>query len=520
MKALMLATLLCVLGFSVAAEEPVRGGTLVVGLSQAPRHLNNAVQSGSATASPAAQLFASPLRFDDKWNPQPYLAESWELTSDKTALTLHLRKDAVFHDGTPVTSEDVAFSVLAVRDNHPFKSMLEAVERVDTPDPTTAIIRMKVPQPAILLAMSPPLMPIMPKHVYGDGQDLRSHPANLKVVGSGPFKLVEFKAGTQIVMERFDKFFLTGRPYMDRLIYKVMPDSATALLELERGDIQMMGFFNRVLEIEQASKATNLAVTREGYAGIGGVNWLAFNLKKKPFDDVKVRQAMSYAIDRDFIVRALHRGLSKTATGPIHSSSPFYSADVQTYPINLKKAEQMLDEAGLPRGKDGVRFRTTIDYYPGDEDGQKKIAEYLKAQFKRVGIEVEVRNAPDFPTWAKRMGAHDFEISMDAGYNWGDPSIGVHRTFLSNNIRDLVWTNTQSYINPKVDELLGLAAQEVDLAKRKDEYAQFQKIITNDIPVTWIVELPFHTIYNKRVGNVPTTVWGPASPLDEVYLRP
>ena len=361
-------------------------------------------------------------------------------------------------------------------------------------------------------------MPILPKHVYGNG-DIMTNPANTQVVGSGPFKLERYKAGDEIDLARFDKFFIPDRPYLDKLIFKIIPDSATTLLEMQRGDVQMTAFFSRVLELEQAAKDPNLAITKDGYVGIGAVDWLAFNLKKKPFDDVRVRQALSYAIDRNFIQKALHRGLSKIATGPIPSTSPFYSSDVHTYPLNLKLAEKMLDEAGLPRDSTGVRFKATLDYYPGDEDGQKKVAEYLKPQFKKIGVEIEVRNSPDFPSWAKRMGAHDFELSMDAGYMWGDPAIGIARTFLSTNIRDLVWTNTQSYVNPKVDQLLEAASHEVDLSKRKELYAQFQKIITEDIPVTWIVELPQHTIYNKKVGNVPRTIWGAASPMDEVYLN-
>src|SRR5690606_6737814 len=133
-----------------------------------------------------AQLFASPLRYDAEWKPHPYLAESWELADDGKSLTLHLRKDAVFHDGKPVTSEDVAFSIMAIKKNHPFQTMFAPVEQVETPDPHTAVIRMNQPHPAILLAMSPALCPIMPKHIYDDGQDLKSHPRNSQdVVGSG-----------------------------------------------------------------------------------------------------------------------------------------------------------------------------------------------------------------------------------------------------------------------------------------------------------------------------------------------
>ena len=141
--ALVAATTLFMATSAFAQDAPTKGGTLVFSLSQAPRTLNNAIQSGSATDVPAAQLFASPLRFDESWNPQPYLAEKWELSPDQKTLTLHIRHNAFFHDGTPITSEDVAFSVLLVRDHHPFKTMLESVESVDTPDQYTAVIRMK-----------------------------------------------------------------------------------------------------------------------------------------------------------------------------------------------------------------------------------------------------------------------------------------------------------------------------------------------------------------------------------------
>jgi len=206
------------------AQEPQRGGTLIVGSTQVPRHLNGAVQSGIATAMPSTQLFASPLRFDDQWKPQPYLAESWKLAEDGKSLTLNLRRNAVFHDGKPITSADVAFSIMAIKANHPFQTMLGPVEKVDTPDPYTAIIRMNAPHPAILLAMSPALAPILPRHIYGDGADLKTHARNsADVVGSGPFKLTEFRAGQRIVMERFDKFFLPGRPYLDKLVFNIVP---------------------------------------------------------------------------------------------------------------------------------------------------------------------------------------------------------------------------------------------------------------------------------------------------------
>ena len=175
----------------VQAQEPRYGGRLVISSgSGEPRHFNSALVSGSATAMIGAQIFASPLRYDAHWTPYPYLAETWDLSEDGLALTLNLVKGARFHDGHPITSADIAFSIMAVKTHHPFKSMFAPVEKVDTPDEFTAVIHLSHPHPAILLTMSPPFLPILPKHIYGDGQDLSTHPANTSPVGSGPFKFL------------------------------------------------------------------------------------------------------------------------------------------------------------------------------------------------------------------------------------------------------------------------------------------------------------------------------------------
>ena len=505
---------------AVAQEQPKRGGTFVVGSTQTARHLNGAVQSGVATAMPSTQLFASPLRFDDKWNAQPYLAESWKLAEDGKALTLNLRKGAVSHDGKPITSADVAFSVMAIKANHPFQTMLGPVERVDTPDPQTAIIRMSTPHPAIVLAMSPALCPILPKHIYGDGQDLKTHPRNsTNVVGSGPFKLVEFQSGQRIVMERFDKYFLPGKPYLDKVIINVNPDVSTLMLDLERGSIQMMPFVTSPTDLKRLATDKQIALTPKGYEGIGALNWLAFNLERKPVSDLKVRQAIAYAIDKNFVTKALMGGFAKVSDSPIAPGGPFSSADVNRYPPDLKKAAALLDQAGYPAGAGGERFKLTIDYLPGADSQQKIVAEYVRAQLKKIGITVEVRTSADFPAWAKRIAAHDFDMTMDSVFNWGDPVIGVHRTYLSTNIKPIIWTNTQSYINPKVDELLNTAGGILEPTKRKAYYETFQKIVTEELPILFVNVVPFHTATTRNVGNVPMTIWGPMSPYDEVYLK-
>lgn len=508
------------LALPASAQAVKEGGTLVIGTPQAPRHLNGAVQSGIATALPSTQIFASPLRFDDKWNPQPYLAESWKLSDDAKSLTLNLRKNAVFHDGKPITSADVAFSIMAIKANHPFSTMLGPVEKVDTPDPYTAIIRMATPHPAIVLAMSPALAPILPKHIYGDGADLKNHPRNSQeVVGSGPFRLTEFKPGQRIVLEKFDKFFLPGKPHLDKLIISITPDTQSLVLGVERGDIQMLPYAVGSVDLKRLKNNPNLQITDRGYEGIGSINWLALNTAKKPLNDVNVRKAIAFAIDKNFITKSLMGGFATMADGPIVPSSPFAVPDLVKYPVDLKKSAEMLDAAGYKAGANGERFKLSIDYLPGSDEQQKNVAEYLRSQLKKVGVTVEVRASADFPAWAKRIAAHDFDMTMDNVFNWGDPVIGVHRTYLSTNIKPIIWTNTQSYSNPKVDELLNAAGTIVDPVKRKAYYAAFEKIVTDEVPIVFINLTPYHTVASKKVGNVPTTIWGPASPMDDVYLK-
>lgn len=502
-----------------AQETPKSGGTLVMAFPQTPRHLNSAVQSGVATAVPASQIFASPLRYDDKWQPQPYLAETWKLSDDGKSLTLNLRKDAVFHDGKPITSEDVAFSLMAIKKNHPFDSMLAPLEKVETPDKYTAILLMNKPHPAIVLAMSPALAPILPKHIYGDGQDLKTHPRNSKdVVGSGPFKLATFEPGRRVMLEKFDKYFLKGKPYLDKIVIDVTPDVTPTIVGFERGTVQMLPFFSNTTDLKRLQENKQIVITPKGYEGVGAMNWLAYNIKDKALSDVRVRKAIAYTVDMNFINKALNGGYSQSANGPIVPSSPFATKDLETYPVDLKKAAALLDEAGFKVGPDKTRMKLTLDFVPGTAN-TKTLAEYLRAQLKKVDVAAEVRTSADFPSWAKRMADHDFQLSIDTVFNWGDPVIGVHRTYLTSNIKNQVWTNTQSYSNKKVDELLEQAGQEIDPAKRKELYAQFQKIVADELPVRFLNLVPYHTLTRANVGNVPTSIWGPVSPMDDVYLK-
>jgi peptide/nickel transport system substrate-binding protein len=500
------------------ADEPKKGGTLVMSAPQTPRHLNPAVQSGTATGAPGAQLFAAPLRYDENWEPQPYLAESWDVSDDGLTVTLNLVKGATFHDGEPITSSDVAFSVKTVQENHPFKTMFAPVESVETPDDNTAVLKLSEPHPALLLAMSSQLLPIIPEHVYGDGQDPKKHPQNSEnVVGSGPFKLVEFKRDQHIILERNENFFMEGRPYLDKIVMRIIKDPSARAIAIENGELHLAAFEQSAQNINRIKRADGVSATADGYAAIGPIAWLAFNTVREPTSDVNVRKAIAYAIDRNFITKAIMLGTAEPALTGIHPGSPFYEPDVESYDVDLKKANQILDDAGYEKGADGMRFKLTVDYGWPDV---KAVAEYVRPQLKKIGIDVTVRAAPDFPTWAKRISSHDFDMTWDVVFNWGDPVIGVHRTYQSSNIKEgVIWSNTQSYSNPEIDELMEAAGKETDQEKRKELYSKFQKILADELPVYWAYALPYHTFHSDKVGNVPAGIWATSSPLDLVYLK-
>ena len=489
------------------------GGTLIIGSTQVPRHLNGTVQSGYATAVPGTQLNASPLLYDDEYNPMPYLAERWGISDDGLAVTLHLVEDAVFHDGEPITSADVAFSILTVQANHPFRPMYAPVTSVDTPDAHTAVINLSQPHPAILLAMSPGLLPIIPKHIFDDGQDMKTHPRNTEdFVGSGPFRLAQFEAGTIIRMERFDDFFIEDTPCLDEIVMEITPDPTAIVLGLENGTTHLSSTLGPSANVLRLMENADVEVSSMGHEAIGQVQWMEMNVNDPALSDKRVRQAIAYAIDRDFLAEVIDQGLTFPAPTGIVTASPFHNDGVNHYDKDIDKAKELLAEAGYGPGE----LQLTIDYIPPT---QVIYAEYVVQALEEAGIETELSVSPDFPTWAQRVAAGEFQMTINNVWNWGDPVIGVHRTYLSDNRVGVIWTNNTGYSNPEVDRLLAAAGQELDTDARAALYAEFQEIVAEEVPIYFLTTPPFWQAYNPSVMNPPTNnIWGQMSPMHTVWL--
>jgi peptide/nickel transport system substrate-binding protein len=508
-----------VAGAAVAADVK-KGGTLRVASLSKWRTLNPAVQSGSATGLPGSQIFAGLVRVDKNFKSQPYLANSWEVSSDGKSYTFHLNEKATFHDGKAITSADVAFSLGVVKKNHPFGPvMFGSVLAVETPDAKTAVFKLSHPTPSLLASLQPLLLPILPKHIYDDGQDMKTHPRNNKdVVGSGPFILTENKPGESIVLVRNRNFFIPGRPYLDQIVIQSSRDSSSQILKLDRGQIDYYPFaFIAPHDAQRLQKNKNVFVTFEGNEALGGVRYFEYNLRKKPFNDLRVRQAIAYAID-DNKHSTLLGAAGVPAASIIHSGSPYHSNKTRDYPTDLGKAKALLDEAGYKVGNDGMRFSFTLDMPTYAKPQMKISSEYLKARLKEVGIDVQLRRSPDFGTWVKRISSWEYDATINGIWGYSDPVIGVHRLFVCENIRHVIWTNTEGYCNKDVDKMLAEAGAATDDKKRVERYAQFQKTIKEELPIYPMYESSYTTIHQTYVKNAPIRGWGALTPWDEIYL--
>lgn len=519
----LLAILLCC--FSSAKAEasaetqPKRGGRLVVALNNVPAHFNPAVHSGTLTTLVGTQIFAGLLRCDRNGEPRPYLAQSWEYSPDNLTLTMHLAPDAFFHDGVAVTAKDVIFSIQVVRDLHPFSPMLAAVTSLEAADKHTVIVRLRHRHPALLKVFTAALTPILPEHIYGDGQNLRTHPANWQPVGSGPFRLAAYEPGQSIVLKRFDRFFLKDRPYLDAIQFNFFPGPDEIPLAMETGKVHLTGFSPLADHHEQYAQNKHLEVSTEGLDGIGAMLWLGMNLRKAPFQDHRVRQALALAIDQEFITHRILRGSSKIMDGPLTPGSPFYVPLQEDPGVHIDTANRLLDEAGYKRDPNGKRMTILVDYLPNAANLAIPLIQYLRHYFSRtLGIDLTIRKNSNFAEWAAHVASGEFQMNLDIVFTWGDPLIGVHRIYHSSNVRpEVLWSNTQGYANPEVDRILDQAGQEADPALRKVLYDDFQRLVRNDQPILWLGTTPYATIYDRRLRGLNESYWGLLAPMDGVF---
>ncbi|WP_281664185.1 ABC transporter substrate-binding protein [Paraburkholderia fungorum] len=502
------------------AHAQTRGGTLNFIVTPEPTALVDLATTATNVLKVSPKVVEGLLEYDFKFQPRPSLATSWEVSDDSRKYVFHLRHGVNWHDGKPFTSADVAYSIQTLRQVHPrAKTTFANVTDVATPDPYTVVITLSKPAPYLIKAFSSSETPIVPKHIY-DGTDELTNPANNAPIGTGPFRFVKWVRGSYIEYVRNDDYWDKGKPWLDRIVVKVINDPAARTVAFEDGSADLSGDSPVPLsDLERLKSNPKLGLETRGYEFQAGVSRIEFNLDNPVLKNPKVRQAIASALDREVIRKVIYYGYATPLASPIIPSNPYYDPTPTPYPFNVERANALLDEAGYPRKADGTRFALTVDPLPIG-DLPTRTAAYVKSALARVGIAITVRSQ-DLPAYLKRIYTdRDFDFSINGMSNLFDPVVGVARLYTTNNFRRGVpFTNGSHYSNPEIDQLFAQVAEETDEAKRKALFAQIQRILERDLPDINLVAPQYLTVYSRAVHNHTTSPDGVSASFADVWLQ-
>ncbi len=489
---------------ALAQETPQRGGTLDFLVDPEPPVLLAIAHTAGPTTKVTAKTNEGLLAYDFDLNPKPELATSWEVSDDGLRYVFHLREGVKWHDGQPFTSADVARSIELLKQYHPRgRNTFSNVDHIETPDALTAVIVLSKPAPYLLTAFAAQESPIVPAHIFPAGEDPAKNPAVNAPIGTGPFVFKEWVRGDHILYTRNPDYWDAGKPYVDQLVVRFIPDPAARAAAFETGAVELGGEtpVSRG-DIDRLKENPQLGFDTRGSEYSSSVARIEFNLSNPYLKDVRVRRAIAHAIDRNVVLDVVYYGQGRIATTPIGPNLPKWSApDTPTYAYDPAEAEALLDEAGFPRGPDGIRFHLVHDPLPYG-DSPRRTGEYIQQALKTVGIDVELR-AQDFATYIKRVYTdRDFDFTNNLMGNLYDPTIGVQRLYWSKNFKKGVpFSNGSGWSNPEADALLEAAAIETDETRRKQEFADFQRLVYEDVPSITLLTYDQITIYDKRVHD-------------------
>ncbi|WP_243457672.1 ABC transporter substrate-binding protein [Ottowia testudinis] len=505
------------MGVTCAAQAQTAGGVLTAIVQPEPPMLMLGLNQQGPTQYVASKIYQGLLTYDAQLKPLPSLAKAWNISPDNLTYTFELQPGVKWHDGKPFTAADVVFSVdKFLREMHPRARPVinKYLESAKAPSPTTVEFKLKEPFSPFLSAFVVDNMPMVPKHIY-EGTDFRTNPANQTPIGTGPFKFKEWKKGSHIVLTKNPDYWKKGQPYLDEIVFRVIPDAASRAVAFEKGDVQVLrgGDVDNV-DIKRLKALPGVESTTKGWEMYGPLAFMIFNERKPPFDNVKVRQAVMHAMNRKFIVDNILFGMGKVATGPIASSTMFYDKNVPNFEFNLKKARALIAESGVNVGATPVKL--VAFPYGSSWD---RLGEYTKQSLEQIGFKVDLV-ATDAGGWAKRTGDFDFDLTFNFTYQFGDPALGVARHFMSTNIiKGSPFVNNQGYVNKKVDELFTTAAAARQPDLRQKLYSELQQILVQDVALGYLFELEYATLSRGNVKNLVTTGIGLNESFDSVYIQ-
>jgi peptide/nickel transport system substrate-binding protein len=492
------------LAFAGPSPSAAAGRDMVVGLSGDATSLNPVIATDSMSYIVEWPVFDSLVELDASLNVKPLLAESWEAARDGLTYTFKLKKGVTWHDGKPFTARDVAFTFYSVLDpkvttphrayfdalvgfpeltakENPKKPEELAARPIEIVDDHTVRFKLRYPSGSLLAVLTNPRAGIVPEHLL-KGQDLNTAEFNRKPVGTGPFKFVEWRRGERIVMKANEKYH-GGRPALNRLIFRIIPDAVVLLQELRSGGVDLMENppLTEVTRLKQTAGLKVLTADNTSYTYFGWRQDVA------PFTDVKVRRALNHAIDVPSMIKEVLQGYASQATGQFPPSSWAYDPSVKPYAYDPNKARALLAEAGFKPGadgilvKDGKPFTFTIRHDVANQT-VKDTAVIVQEYLKRVGIDAKLEPL-DWPTFVKKLFASEFEGIVVNWTNHHDPDPFAYTIWHSSQWKG---RNFAHYKNPRVDELLEQARRTGAVAERKKAYSEFSKTLMEDAPYVFL----------------------------------
>lgn len=464
--------LVIITGITVfSANEPqgkaIYGRSVVVAVPQDPDYLDPHKAAASGTYEMMFNVFEGLLKPDSNGGVRPAIAESYSISNDGLTYTFKLRDNVYFHNGEKVTPEDVKYSyerLMGVNGEALSTDFQNNVEYVKIVGNDTIEIRLKQVDTSFLYNFT---QAILPKS--NDGKQ------NTNPIGTGPFKFVEYLPGQRIVIEKFDKYWDPKLPYLDKVEFRIITDPQTTLIAFKAGEIDMVP--------RLGTQYIDL-IGNNGYIVSGEQNLvqiLGLNLKRKPFDDLRVRQAISYAIDKDMLIKAVADGYG-TKLGS--NMSPvmgkyFKEGLADKYSTNIKKAKELLTEAGYKNG-----FDTTITV-PSNYKFHVDTAQVIVEMLKQIGINAKIEQV-EWGVWLDRVYAgRDFDSTIIAFTGKLSP-YDILKRYMSDYSR-----NFFNYNNPKYDEIIKKATMETNIEKRIDLYKQAQVILSDDLPAIFLMDPNF-----------------------------
>ena len=471
---------LLLLGWLLAAAgvlSPALAGERVITIAQYadavsldPQHTND-----NASFSIEKPMIEGLIGFNEKMEQIPQLAEKWDASPDGRVFTFYLRKGVKFHDGTPFNAAAVKANFDRVRnpDNKLRRyTLYKIISQIDVINDSTVRFTLSEPFGAMIATFAHPAGGInSPTAVQKYGNDYEKNP-----VGTGPYKFAEWVPNDHITLVKNPDYWdKANEAKVDKIIIKPVPEEGTRIAMLQKGDAQFINFVPYIqADVVKADRNLSLASTEAIYTF-----WVAMNIQKKPFNDVRVRQALNYAVDKDAVIKAVLRGQGKPADSPLAPRVWGYTP-VKTYPYDPAKAKALLAEAGYPNG-----FKTVLRGNVQTDAKDAMVA--IQGQLKQVGVDVEILALPAAALSAERFKPlEENKGEMDfAGWSpsTGDADWGIRPLLTKEN-----WPPTNFtigfYTNPKVEEAIKAGLQTSDPAKRKAAYAEAQRVIMDDCP--WI----------------------------------